>query len=77
MNSFLILKTSGNEVYYTNSLMILIKMMLCGKLHCQKFLKLKIFSYKIILSIHQPRYDRILGMRVSGSGGLTGWWIVQ
>ena len=41
------LKTSGNEVYYTNSLILLIKMMLCGKIHGQKFFKLKLFSYKI------------------------------
>ena len=45
--SFLILKTSGNGVYYTNTLILLIKMMLCSKLHCQKFLRLKSFSYKI------------------------------
>ena len=31
-------KISGNEVYYTNLLSLLIKMMLCSKLHCQKFL---------------------------------------
>ena len=27
-------KTSSNEVYYTNSLILLIKMMLCSKLDC-------------------------------------------
>ena len=46
--SFFILKTSGNEVYYTNSLILLIKMMLYSKLHCQKLSKLKRFSYKIV-----------------------------
>ena len=30
------LKPSGNEGYYTNSLILLVKNMLCGKLHCQK-----------------------------------------
>ena len=29
---------SNNEVYYTNSLMSLVKHMLCSKLHCQKVL---------------------------------------
>ena len=42
-------KNFGNEGYYTNSLILLMKMMLCSKLHCQKFFKLKSFSYKIIL----------------------------
>jgi hypothetical protein len=27
---------SGNEVYCTNSLLLLIKIMLCSKLHCQR-----------------------------------------
>ena len=52
-----ILKTSGNEVYYTNYLILLIKMMLCSKLHCQKFFKLKIFSHK---TSHRP------GTKLSG-----------
>ena len=30
------LKFSGNEVYYTNALLCLRKVMLCSKLHCQK-----------------------------------------
>ena len=38
-----------DKVYYTNSLMLPIKMMLCSKLHCQKFFRLKSFSYKIAL----------------------------
>ena len=46
--SFSILKTSGNEVYYTNPLLLPTKMMLCSKLHCQKFFELKLFSYKIV-----------------------------
>jgi len=40
-------KTSGNEGYYTNSLILLIMMMLCSKLPCQKFFKMKLFSYEI------------------------------
>jgi len=30
------LKLSGNEVYYTKTLIFLKNMMLCSKLHCQK-----------------------------------------
>ena len=45
--------TSGNEVSYTNSLILLIKMMLCSKLHCQKFFRLQSFSYKI--ATHESR----------------------
>ena len=30
------LKLSGNEVYYTKSLILLVTNMLCSKLHCQK-----------------------------------------
>jgi len=40
------LKLSGNEVYYTNALLLLIKNMLCSKLHCQKGFELKLFLYK-------------------------------
>jgi hypothetical protein len=32
------LKLSGNEAYYTNSLILLVKNMLCSKLHYQIFL---------------------------------------
>ena len=31
-------KLSGNEVYCTNASLLLIKIMLCSKLHCQKVL---------------------------------------
>jgi hypothetical protein len=41
------IKSSCNEVYYTNYLILPIKMMLCSKLHWQKLFKLKLFSYKI------------------------------
>ena len=37
----------GNEVYYTNALILLIKIMMCSKLHCQKGFRLKPFFYKI------------------------------
>ena len=40
-------KLSGNEVYYTNSLILLVENVLCSKLHCQKGLNLILFSYKI------------------------------
>ena len=36
---------SGNEVYCMNALILLMKIMLCSKLHCQKVFKLKLFSY--------------------------------
>ena len=52
------LKTSSNEVYYTNSLILLIKMMLCSKLHCQIFRKLKSFSYKL----RDPAFIRSLSL---------------
>ena len=40
-------KLYGNEVYCTNASLLLIKIMLCSKLHCQKVFRLKLFSYKI------------------------------
>ena len=54
-----ILKTSGNEVYYTNSLILLTKIMLCSKLHCQEFLKLKLFSYEIGYDFHREIRDHL------------------
>ena len=38
---------SGDEVYYTNSLIWVVENMLCGKLHCQKGFDLILFSYNI------------------------------
>jgi hypothetical protein len=55
-------KTSGNEVYYTNSLTFLIKMMLCSNLHCQKFSKLKVFSYKIFIDNLLVRVHLVIEM---------------
>ena len=41
------MKLSGNEVDYTILFILLVKNMLCGKLHCQRVLNLKAFSYEI------------------------------
>ena len=41
------LKLSGNEVHYTILKILLVKIMLCSKLHCQKLFKLKHISYEI------------------------------
>ena len=41
------LKLSSTEVYYTIFLILLVKNMLCSKLHCQNVFELKLFSYKI------------------------------
>jgi hypothetical protein len=38
---------SGNEVYYTNSLILLVKDMLCSQPRCQKVLNSIPLSYKI------------------------------
>ena len=43
-------KTSGREVYYTASSLLVILKNSCNKLHCQQFFKLKLFSYKIARS---------------------------
>ena len=40
-------KLPGNEVDDTNSLTLLVKNMLCSKLHCQKVLRWKLFPCKI------------------------------
>ena len=37
----------GNEVYYTNSLTLLVKNMLCSKVRCQKAFNLILISYEI------------------------------
>ena len=41
------LKPSGNEVYCTHSIILLVKNMLYSKLHCQKGSNSKIYTYKI------------------------------
>ena len=40
-------KLSGSEVYYTNSLILVIEIMLCSKLHRQKDSNLIFVAYKI------------------------------
>ena len=40
------LKLSGNEVYYTNYLILLVESMLCSKLHCQQGFNLFCFQTK-------------------------------
>jgi len=40
------LRLAGNEVYKMNSLIFLVKIMLCSKLHCQDVFKLTLLSYK-------------------------------
>jgi len=40
------LKRSGNEGYYMNSFILLVKNMLCNKLHCQKVLNRKSFHIR-------------------------------
>ena len=48
------LKNSWHEVYYTASSLQVILNNSCSKLHCQKFLKLKLFSYRIGPESRQP-----------------------
>ena len=45
------IQTLGNDVDPTNSLILLVRKMLCSQLHCQKVFKLKFFSYKIPLTV--------------------------
>ena len=40
------LKLSGNEVYYTIFVILLVKIMLCSKLHCQRVLNWNTFHIK-------------------------------
>ena len=39
--------SSGNEVYYTIFEISIVEIMLCSELHCQKTLRLKVFSHRI------------------------------
>ena len=45
------LKLSGNEVYCTNALILLTKIVLCSKLHCQEVLKLKQLHCQEVLKL--------------------------
>ena len=42
---------SGNEVHYTNYSTLLIKIMLCSKLDCQKVVNWKSFPIKLLLGV--------------------------
>jgi len=55
------LQLFGNEVYYTNSLLLLVQNMLCSKLHYQKDFNLKAFSCKIsIVGFGSRDYTQIV-----------------
>ena len=41
------LNLPGNAFYHTNCLLLLLKNMLCGTLHCQKGFNIVLFSYEI------------------------------
>ena len=56
---------SGNEVYYTNSSILLVKNMLCSKLHCQKGFDLILFLYKIAQTDRAWFGDEQAGVRQS------------
>ena len=60
------LRLSGNEVYYSNLLILRGKNILFGKLHCQIFLNLIPFSYKM--------KDAFSGMQIGGRQGLWRTW---
>jgi len=51
---------SGDEVYYTIFKTLLVKIMLCSRLRCQKVLKLKVVSYQILGSVYYE-YDFLPG----------------
>ena len=60
---------SGNEVYDTNSLMLLFTHMLCRKLHCQKGFNLVPFSHKVGLAVVVWREaPQVVAWCVAGSG---------
>ena len=64
MNRELNLNLSGNEVYYTNSLISRVKNMLFSKLHCQKGFHLIISSCEIS---HALQVRRQLGLDLPAS----------
>ena len=69
------LELFGNAVDYTNSLMLLIKNMLCSKLHYQKGFDVILFSHKIgplveeLVDIVYPGADFIAGEVYVVGGG--------
>ena len=60
-----IYKLAGNEVYCTNALLLLIKIMLCSKFYCQIFL---ICNSSPIRSL-----GGFLGWLAAGTGPFLGW----
>ena len=49
-------KRTGNEVYYTNYLTLLVQNMLCSKLHCQKGFDSIFFLYEIDAHTHSVEF---------------------
>ena len=47
------IKLSGHDVYCTNASLLAMKITLCGKLHHQRVLKLKLLSYTIQADLAQ------------------------
>ena len=47
---------SGNEVYYTNHLILLVKNMLCSEHHCQKGFNLILFSFRDLVEGEAVRH---------------------
>jgi len=61
--------------FTTRFFILLVKMMLCSKLHCQKGFNLNPFSYKILPAAwHSPPCPRGLPSGVGGSGKHQ-WWL--
>ena len=52
-------KKSGKEVDHTIFKILLVKTMLCSKLHCQKSSKLKQISYKIGSGLDMASYKAV------------------
>jgi len=63
---------SGNDVYHTNSLILLVKKMLCSKLYCQKGFNSTLFSYKIEGSLVGGLHSRVANLWSRLAGWRTG-----
>ena len=53
-------KQSGNQVYFTNALLLLIKIMLCSKRHCQKGFTSILFPHKIGYIKSHSRREKVV-----------------
>jgi hypothetical protein len=55
-------KLSGNEVYFTKSLVLLVKSILCSKLHCQKGINLSGMpsGYKFMARQQEEEMQKVL-----------------